>query len=294
MNKFSLLAILLMSYCTMQSQTDMLSLLDDSASMVKEPVTAIFKTTRIINLPSVENTAAGVFDFKIGHRFGFLNSGSKELFGLDQATMRLGGEFGLTDQLMVGVGRSTFEKTVDGYFKWRLVRQSRGKHSFPLTISVLGAAALKTINSNPDRTNFLVNNLFYTSQLLIGSKISDRLSLQVSPTYVHRNLTLNTTEKNDVLAVGAGGRIKLTKRTTLNVEYIYVLPNQISTDFKNSLSIGFDIETGGHVFQVHLTNSTAMNEKGYITETVGDWADGGIHLGFNIARVFTLWRPKKH
>ena len=282
----------LISILTTKAQSDMLSLLSDSTVMMKEPVTAIFKTTRVINLPSVENTAAGVFDFKIGHRFGFLNSGVKELFGLDQATMRLGGEFGLTNNLMVGIGRSTYEKTIDSYFKWRLIRQSKGSHSFPVTISAFVGAALKTVNSDPDRKNFFVNNLFYTSQLIIGSKISDALSLQISPTLVHRNLTVSSVEKNDVLAIGAGGRLKLTRRTSLNAEYIYVLPDQISTQFKNSLSLGFDIETGGHVFQVHITNSTSMVEKGYITETTGEWADGGIHLGFNIARVFTLWRPK--
>ncbi|MEO5581217.1 MAG: DUF5777 family beta-barrel protein [Saprospiraceae bacterium] len=272
---------------------DLLSLLSDSTAPMKEPVTAIFKTTKVINLQSVENTAAGVFDFKIGHRFGFLNTGVKELFGLDQATMRLGGEFGLTKDLMVGIGRSTFEKTLDSYFKWRIIRQSTGRHSSPVTVSAFGSIALKTVKTNPERKNYTVDNLFYTGQLIIGAKISDGLSLLLSPTVVHRNLTLNALEKNDVFALGAGGRIKLTRHTSFNAEYIYVIPDQISTEFKNSFSLGFDIETGGHVFQIHATNSTSMIEKGFISETVGDWADGGIHFGFNISRVFTLWRPNK-
>ncbi|MEP7321445.1 MAG: DUF5777 family beta-barrel protein [Saprospiraceae bacterium] len=292
MKKYLLITICLLVGLSGKTQ-DMLSLLSDSTAKMKEPVTAIFKTTKVINLQSVENTAAGVFDFKLGHRFGFLNTGLKELFGLDQATMRLGGEFGLTNDLMVGIGRSTYEKTLDSYFKWRIIRQSTGSHSSPVTVSAFGSIALKTIRTNPERKNYIVDNLFYTGQLIIGAKINDGLSLQVSPTVVHRNLTLNSAEKNDVFAVGAGGRIKLTRHTSFNVEYIYILPDQISTEFKNSLSLGFDIETGGHVFQIHATNSTSMIEKGFISETVGDWADGGIHFGFNISRVFTLWRPKK-
>ena len=137
-----------------------------------------------------------------------------------------------------------------------------------------------------------IRDRFYTGQLIIGSKLTEGLSLQISPTVVHRNLTLTTNEKNDVLAVGAGGRIKLSKRTSLNAEYIYLLPNQISSEYKPSLSIGFDIETGGHVFQLHASNSTSMIEKGYIAETVGDWGQGDIHFGFNISRVFTIRKPK--
>lgn len=275
------------------AQEDLLSLLEDS--MTKNPnekVYATFKTTRVINLPSVENVAGGVLDIKINHRFGFLNSGVEELFGLDQSTIRIGGEYGLSNNFMIGFGRSSFEKTLDGYFKWKVVGQSRGKGAFPFTISLFGSTALKTLNTTPDRKNYLSNNLVYTSQLIIGGKINERFSLQVSPTFIHRNLTLNTNEKNDVLAIGAGGRIKLTKRVSLNGEYIYLLPDQISADFKPSLSIGFDIETGGHVFQLHATNSTAMIEKGYITETVGDWAEGDIRFGFNISRVFTIKKQK--
>ncbi len=289
----SILALITFINFSSFAQEDLLSLLgEDEAAKANEPVTATFKTTRIINLPSVENTAPGVLDFKIGHRFGFINSGVKEFFGLDQATMRLGFEYGLTKGLMVGIGRSTFEKTLDGYFKWKLIKQSTGSHSFPFTISIFGGTALKTLNTDPDRKNLFVNNLTYTGQVLIGTKITEGLSFQISPTYLHRNLTLNRNEKNDVLAVGAGGRVKLTKRTSLNAEYVYVLPDQISTDFKPSLSIGFDIETGGHVFQLHASNSTSMIEKGYIAETVGDWGQGDIHFGFNISRVFTIRKQK--
>ncbi|MEP7269224.1 MAG: DUF5777 family beta-barrel protein [Saprospiraceae bacterium] len=292
MKKYLICSFIILAFYA-NGQNDLLALLEDSSGIKpKEQVYATFKTTRIINLPSVENTAPGVFDFKIGHRFGFLNSGVKEFFGLDQASMRLGGEFGITRNFMVGIGRSTFEKTIDGYFKWVIVRQTTGAGSFPFTISAFASSAIKTLNTNPDRQYFISNNLFYVGQLLVGTKLSNSFSLQLSPTLVHRNLTQTRAEKNDVLAIGAGGRIKLTKRTSLNAEYVYLLPGQIASDFKPSLSVGFDIETGGHVFQLHATNSTSMIEKGYITETVGDWAKGGIHFGFNISRVFTIKKQK--
>ena len=274
----------------MYGQDDLLSMLGtDSSQLKKDPATGTFKTTRVVNFPSVVNTAAGVLDIKIGHRFGFVNSGLGELFGLDQSTVRLGAEYGVTSAFMLGFGRSTFEKTLDGYFKWKILKQTTGKGGSPLTISLFGSTALKTQKTNnSDREDLFVNNLFYTGQLILGSKITEELSLQLSPTIVHRNLTSKPSEKNDVLGIGAGGRIKLTKRLSLNGEYMYVLPDQISSEFKDSFSVGFDIETGGHVFQLHFTNSTAMIEKGYIAETVGDWAEGDIHFGFNISRVFNL------
>ncbi len=293
MNKILTIAIAFMCSIAIHGQDLLSSVLGDSTaeSMTKDPVFATFKTTRIVNLPSIENTAAGVFDFKISHRFGFLNSGSKEFFGLDQAYIRLGGEYGITPALMVGVGRSSYQKVIDGYAKLRLIRQKT--NGFPFTVSLFGGTYLQTLNTNPDRQVLFTDKLSFVSQLLIGTKISDALSLQVSPTLVHRNLTATTAEKNDVYAIGAGGRIKLTKRISFNGEYIYVLPNQISTDFKNSLSLGFDIETGGHVFQLHLTNSTSMIEKGFVAENAGDFGKGDIHFGFNISRVFTIVRPKE-
>lgn len=292
MKSYLILFTLFLPLC-IKAQDDLLSLLEDStAKAPKEKVYATFKTTRVINLASVENVAGGVLDFKIGHRFGFLNSGVEEFFGLDNATIRIGGEYGLSNNLMIGLGRSSYQKTIDGYFKWKIISQTSGSGGFPFTISAFSSIAWKTLNTNPDRENLLSNNLFYSSQIIIGTKINESLSFQVSPTLVHRNLTANTSEKNDVLAIGAGGRIKLTKRLALNAEYVYLLPDQISSEFKPSLSVGFDIETGGHVFQLHATNSTSMIEKGFIAETVGDWAQGDIHFGFNISRVFTIKKQK--
>jgi len=268
-------------------EEDLLSLLGEEETT--EFIYATFKANRIINLHSVENTSKGVLDIKISHRFGFINGGVSELFGLDQASIRIGADYGITSRLMVGIGRSSFEKTYDGFAKIKILKQSKGEKTMPFTLSFLTTTAIKTIEfQNPDRQNYFSSRLYYTFQGLIGRKFNDHFSFQLSPTLVHRNLVRTTSEKNDVYSVGFGGRMKMSKRTSINAEYIYVLPNQLAPGYRNSFSLGFDIETGGHVFQLHFTNSTSMIEKGFITESIGKWWDGDIHFGFNVSRVFTV------
>ena len=271
-----------------QEEDDLLSLLGNTEPET-ELVYATFKTSRIINLQSIENSAAGVLDFKIAHRFGVVNGGFYDLFGLDQASMRIGADYGLTRWLTIGVGRSSFEKTYDGFTKIKLLRQSTGKKKMPLSFSLFAGSAIKTVAfSEPERDNYFSSRMYYTYQGILARKFSEGFSFQLSPTVVHRNLVKTKAEKNDVYALGMGGRLKLSKRTSINAEYIYLAPNQVAPDIKNSFSIGFDIETGGHVFQLHFTNSTSMIEKGFVSETVGNWLDGDVHFGFNVSRVFTL------
>lgn len=282
------LVMAIYSFVTPLNAQDLLSVLGEDEETV-EYATAAFKTNRVINLHSVENTAKSVLDFKISHRFGFLNSGVDEFFGLDNATIRLGLDYGITDNFTIGIGRSSFEKTLDGYLKYRFLRQSSGKKNVPITAALLATSAIRTLPfSDPDRENVFKHKVFYTYQLILGRKFSENFSLQVAPTLVHRNLVATAEEENDLIAIAIAGRQKLTKRIALNAEYIYTLPDQLAEGYYNSFSIGFDIETGGHVFQLHFTNSTSMIEKGFIGETVGDWGNGDIHFGFNVSRVFTL------
>ncbi len=274
---------------TQEDETDDLLSLLGPEEEVTEYATASFKTNRVINLHSLESTSGGVLDLKISHRFGFLSGGFYELFGLDAASIRIGADYGITDQVTIGLGRSSYEKTYDGFIKYKFLRQSTGAQKMPLTAALLATSAIKTVRwANPDRENYFSSRLYYTAQLIIGRKFSEGFSFQLSPTVVHRNLVKQRTEANDVWAVAAAGRLKLTKRVALNAEYIYVFKNQLVPGYRPSLSIGFDIETGGHVFQIHFTNSTSMIEKGFITETVGNWLDGDIHFGFNVSRVFTV------
>jgi hypothetical protein len=292
---FSLITAILLTFCTFVSaqEDDLLSLLGEEETT--DYTNASFKTNRVINLHSLENTAAGVLDFKINHRFSPVSNGFYDLFGLDGANIRFGLDYGLSDVITVGVGRSSLEKTYDGFVKYKFLRQSTGKKTMPLTAALLLTSSINTLKwENPDRENYFSSRLAYTTQLILGRKFSESFSLQLSPTMVHRNLVKTNVEKNDVYALGIGSRLKLSKRVAINAEYIYVLPDQLSSEFYNSLSVGLDIETGGHVFQLHFSNSRSMVERGFITETNSQWnsALDGVRFGFNISRVFTLKRKK--
>lgn len=290
--------IMIMAFPALSQEDDLLSLLGEEETG-PEYTTASFKTTRVINSHSLENTAHGVLDFKIGHRFGFINGGANEFFGLDGATVRLGLDYGLTDRLMIGLGRSSYEKTVDGFVKYKVLKQCEKGCGTPVTLAVVGSSSVTTLMTtalpwyDPAREDYFTHRMAYSFQVIIGRKFSESLTLQLHPGVVHRNLVMTTDDPNDVIHISGGGRLKLTKRVALNAEYFYVPPDQLRDVFRNSLSVGFDIETGGHVFQLHLTNSTAMFERGFITETTGNWADGEIHFGFNISRVFTLHNPPR-
>jgi hypothetical protein len=280
-----------------QKLTAQTSLLDE---LGKDEVTTeyakySFKTNRVINLHSLENTAAGVMDFKMSHRFNPVNKGLYDLFGLDGAQQRFGFDFGLTDDLTVGVNRNSFKKALDGFVKYRILRQSTGKVNMPITLAVMTSAAIETQKFDvPTRENYFSSRMFYTSQLIIGRKFNETFTLELVPTYVHRNLVASSAEKNDVFALGAGGRVRLTKRIAITGEYMYVFPNQLLPQYKNMLSLGFDIETGGHVFQLHFTNTPSMSEYSFTTQNDTDFfGDSGIRFGFNVSRVFTLWDAKK-
>lgn len=300
------LALLALASCSFSSfaQDDLMKMLDEEEGKEKKKnfTTASFKTTRLVNGHTIENAAAGVLDFRVSHRFGFVNKGLYELFGLDQATMRMSLEYGLNDILMVGLGRSTFQKQLDAFYKIKLLRQSTGgKWNSPVSVSLTSSIMNNGLKwSDTSRKNYFTSRLSFSHQLLIARKFNESLSLQLMPSFVHANLSPADKISNDVYALGMGGRFKLSKRVSLNAEYYHVLPIAFfeGEDYrlpgtKNSLAIGFDIETGGHVFQLHFTNSTGMTEKTFITETTGDFFKGDIHFGFNISRVFTIKDRRK-
>jgi hypothetical protein len=252
--------------------------------------TAAFKTTRVMTGHSIKNMPEGQLDFRISHRFGPMNLGLYEFFGLDQSVTRFGLEYGISDRLMVGVGRGTFEKTFDGFAKYCILRQSTGERTMPVSLTVFASAAAFTTKwSDPSADNPSSSRLTYAVQLLAGRKFNESLTLQVAPLFVHRNLVPTPADHNDLISLGAGGRMKITKRISFNAEYYYLLNSRagMSKKIYDPLSLGFDIETGGHVFQLIFTNSFGMIERDLIGETTGKWFRD-VHFGFNISRVFTL------
>ena len=244
-----------------------------------------FFSTRIVNVHSVDVYNPGALDLRISHRFGPISDGLYQLFGLDQATIRIGLEYGFSEKIMVGLGRSTYKKNYDGFFKYAIIQQSKTKN-IPFSISYFSSVSLESIRKTQDNYPFL-GRLNFCNQLLIASKLSSKISVQLMPTLIHKNMVENSQFNNNTFLLGSGFRYKFSNLVALNMEYHYILNNNLE-DRYNSFSIGIDLETGGHVFQLHFTNSLSMYEVGFLTETFKSWLDGGIHFGFNISREFIL------
>lgn len=275
------------------AQDDLEDLLGGDEDMGKLPISATFKTTRIINAHNTQMVKAKHVDFRVGHRFGVVNNGISDLFGLDNATdTRIAFEFGITDKLGLSFARNK-GNDYDFYVKYLALQQTVNDKT-PVSIALLSTQLLRTGPASADEfsdrnyTQF-AHRLSYTNQILISRKFSDNLSLQLMPTHIYRNLTVFN-DPNSVFAIGVGGRIKLTKRFALIGDYYYVMRDEqfAGINYYNPLSLGVAIETGGHVFHLNFTNSSKMNELDYMTNTTDSWTDRAAHFGFNISRVFAL------
>lgn len=274
------------------AQDDLMDLFEEEETI--DYTTATFKTTRLALGYSVENPSQSDLIFIISHHFGKINSGAYEFFGLDQATIRLGFEYGITDRLTAGIGRSSYNKTYDGYLKYKLLRQSKGAKKMPVSLNLVAGTSINSLKwEDPSQENYFSSRMTYLFQAILARKFNKNLSLQLMPSLVHKNLVETTQDKNDIIVIGAGGRYKFTKRSSINIEYHYVIPDQIhSYEYTNSLTIGFDIETGGHVFQLFFTNSVPINVTDFLTQTTDKWENGDIYFGFNIARTFSLGKKR--
>lgn len=292
-----IIGLILFSGYSFSQDDDLMDLLNDEVGEQKIYTAYTFKSTRIINGQSIERMQKNQLDFRVNHRFGEVKAGAYELFGLDNALINLCFEYGITNWWQVGFRRGTYQKTYDFSSKFSLIRQSKGgKFSMPFSLSYFGDMAINTLKINdPNIENKLIHRLSYTHQLLIGTKLNEMFSLQLSPTYVHKNRVAYDIE-NDVYALGVGGRFKFHRRWALMGEYFYTTNSVNSDTYFPPLAVGFDLETGGHVFQLFVTNSRPMVEHAVITETTGSWSDGGIYFGFNMSRVFAVKSPfrKKH
>lgn len=272
---------------------DLEAILEAESSDTTNVVFGTFNGTRLLNGHSVETRKKGILEFLISHRFGRVNSGFDQLFGLDDSNIRFGFEYAFADNLTIALGRSSFEKTFDGYAKYRLAQQKTGKNPFPLSITLFGSATEKTIKDYlPENKPTFSERLTYTGQVLIAKKIDRNLSLQFMPTFIHFNTVPESSDPHNMVALGLGTRIKISKRVSLNGEYYYNTNPFQSLDVKNSIAFGVDIETGGHIFQLVFTNAVSMIEKGFIAETNGGFFKGDIHFGFNISRAFQIKKPK--
>ena len=288
-----LLIIILFLPATIRCQ-DLESILEEESSDTTLTVSGTFNGTRLLNGHSVETRKTGVLEFLISHRFGRVNSGFDQLFGLDDSNIRFGFEYAWNDRLTLAIGRSSFEKTFDGHAKYRLLNQKMGEDPFPFSLTLFGSATAKTIKDYlPENKPTFSERMTYTGQALIARKFSPSISLQLMPTYMHFNTVTEDNDPHDMIALGVGTRIKISKRVSINGEYYYNLNPFESTDVKNSIAFGVDIETGGHIFQLVFTNAVSMIEKGFIAETNGGFFNGDIHFGFNISRAFQVKKARQ-
>lgn len=287
---FFFCAVCLLPYSSFSQQNeDLLSLVGGNEKAKREYVKYAFKSPRVINGHSMEFLAPGTMDFRILHRFGEVNQGYQNFFGLDQASMRMGFDFGLSRNLMGGIGRSTYKKELDAFVKYAPLLQSNGSRSSPVTVALVAGITMNTLPwADPTIENYFSSRLAYYYQVILGRKFSESFTVQLSPTMVHNNLVPLSSQPNDVFAIGLGGRYKVSKRIALTWDYFHLLNGIQKGVNTHPLSLGVDIETGGHVFQLHVSNAVGMNERAFITETTGRWDKGELRFGFNLSRVFQL------
>ncbi|MEB2773734.1 DUF5777 family beta-barrel protein [Algoriphagus sp. D3-2-R+10] len=275
------LFILLITF-SVQSQ-DMLEQLREQSGQEADVVLGTFKGTRIINGQSIETRGKGNLDVIISHRFGRLNSGGYNLFGLDDSNVRLGLDYSISDRVTIGFGRNSLNKVYDGFIKGRILEQKT--EGMPLSATWVSDFSVYSLK-RPELPMTFQRRLRYVNQLIVARKFSPLFSLQLMPTFVHRNLVPTEMEPNNLAVLGIANRLALSKRVSLTGEYYYRFGKNLPGH--NSLGIGVDIETGGHVFQLHFTNSNEMTPAGFIPSTQGNFFDGDIHFGFNVARSFQI------
>jgi hypothetical protein len=279
--KKSILAFLLLPLLSF-SQDDLLSEID-TASTEKIKVESAFKALKIVNLESTKLAAKGDLYFVVAHRFGSIQDGFEGAYGLDNAVTQIKFLYGLRDWLTLGAARS--ELAYD--FSGKYLLKSQEKDGFPFAIAGFTSLAINNTlkESNYPKMNF-DNRLIYVTQILMSRKFNSKLSLELAPTFFHENFVIDDNQENSQYAVAMGGRYKFAKRWSVNVDYAAHLNRAQTSQFNDPLSIGVDIETGGHVFQMHFSNSQGMHEAGFLGNTTGNWGKGDIFFGFNLLRVF--------
>lgn len=279
-----------------------------------EKVSATFKSTKLINGHTNETLYKNELDFKVDHRFGDIagsNGGVRHFFGLDNSTdVRIGFEYGLTDELTIGLARAkgatAVQQLYEGSVKYRLLQQTTDNH-IPLAITLFGSNTIAGVRANHDDPSSPIayqnfkDRLNWVAQVIIARKFSSNLSFTLTPSYVHRNFTAFR-DQNEMFALGAGGRLKFTKRMALVVDYFLPFRNKSdkeylekvsATKFYNPLGVGLEMETGGHVFHLNFTNATAIQEMQYIPQTTSSWLKGQYRWGFSISRRFSFSHDKK-
>lgn len=263
------------------SQEDLLKDID-TVSTKNSTSPPAFKALQIVTGQSTKLTAKKEWYIVVAHRFGDVSTGFKNFFGLDDASTKLGVIYGVTDGISLSLSRETNMKTFEFGAKYKLLKQN---DDVPVDVVGYNVMALNT-DLKKESYPYLKfgDRLSYLTQALISRRFNDQFSLQLSPSYVYKNLYEPSVENNSQFLTGLGGRYKISKRISINAEYFVNFDHH--SFYKNPLSLGMDIETGGHVFQLLFSNSQLNSDIGYLTNATGKWEKGQIFFGFNLYRVF--------
>ncbi len=291
--------IFLLSLLSLQTlaQDDLLKIAMGDSTPVHETVSATFKTTKLINAQTNETVYKRTLDFRVGHRFGNIGkytdgkSASHSLYGLDASTdIRIAFEYGITNDLTVGFSRSKIKENLEGLVKYRILKQTTD-NKMPLALTFFGNAALTPQKDNAGIYDKTTRRLAYTAQLIIARKFNSRISVALLPSLVHRNYVFDVQDENDIFSLGGAARVRVTRSMCLIADYFYNFSTyriDRSDSYYNPLGLGFEIETGGHVFSLMFTNSAGIIENEFIPYTTDSWKDGGIKFSFNISRNFRI------
>ncbi len=248
-----------------------------------EPVKNIFQGTRFINLQSANVASKNELQMFIQHRFGDISGGFYELFGLDEASMRLGFEYGLTKNFTIGAGRSSYMKTFDLFLKYRVFAQSG---AFPVTLTATASGSAPAIRDVvPKEYNNFGDKSSGNIQLHVARSFK-YVGFQVSPGYIGTGYIPVENYSYSFFTLGVGGSAKLSKKVSCNIEYLYRFEEDI--DYANPLSVSIDMDTGGHLFQLIISNTQQMFDQAIITNPSGHWAEGSLYFGFNLIRGFNF------
>lgn len=284
-SKLIFFVFFLFSFGIANAQDDLLKELDTDSIGKKENETSAFKGLQVCTMQSTKLASKGEWYFLVAHRFGDLSEGFDNFFGLDNALTKIGGLYGATDWLTLGFSRQTFNRIYELTIKYKFANQE--VNGFPVTI--VGYNTLD-INSNLSEDEFPYlkssNRFAFSTQFPISRKFSNAFSLELNPIYIHKNLYEPMFEKADNFLLALGGRHKVSKRISLNAEYAFRLNAKETSFYHNPVTIGMDVETGGHVFQLVFSNSQPMNDVSYFTSATGITEGKGIYFGFNLYRVF--------
>lgn len=283
--KITISTVIVILYVYPLSGQDLDSLLNLTAEEPAGVVIEGFKGSKVGNGQSTNLPGNGELHMFIGHRFGKISGGFYEFFGLDQATMRMGFDYGINEWLAAGFGRSTLEKTWDLYIKSGIVGQKPG--GAPISFTLFAAGSVNTLkNVYPSGNDGFTDRLSVSFQGMVSRKFKN-FSLQLAPVYLHTFYDPRSSGSERQFSAGMAARLRLTRFLDLTAEY-YAAIVKPSYDITNPFTLGLDIDTGGHLFQLVFTNAQAMFEKGLLSNTNGQWMAGDIYFGFNLVRTFYM------